>query len=164
MRALLVAVVSLTLMGCGIDPGHVAFDEPGHDELVQLLAEPLSSTGSALDSVGAAEVLPSGGFTLFAPDNRAWFAVEPEEIARILSNPEIRLELLRNHVVARSLPLSELADGARLETVSGQVLHVERQGEDVRINGGRVKKADIRVGDAVVHVIDTVLPPHRSAS
>src|SRR5690606_12110374 len=77
--------------------------EAGEDaqaELEQALRDAgLNSLASAIGSVDLSEVLGDDEFTVFAPDDDAFLALDSGDLADMLADPDEVLDLLRTHVV-----------------------------------------------------------------
>jgi len=129
---------------------------------------------AAVTAAGLVETLQSAGpFTVFAPTNDA-FAKLPAGTVETLLKPENKAKLaqiLTYHVVAGNLDAAAVIAAikagkgkAAVKTVSGGTLTASLKDGKVILtdeNGGvaTVVAADIKAGNGVVHVIDTVVLP-----
>lgn len=141
----------------------VAVGSPDHTTLV-----------AAVKAAGLVETLSGEGpFTVFAPTNAA-FAKLPSGTVEGLLTPEGKDTLtavLTYHVVPGRLMASDVlaaikaGEGeARVTTVQGGVLTVRLDGDAVVLTdakGGQSKviATDLKAGNGVVHVLDTVVMP-----
>ena len=117
---------------------------------------------TAVKAAGLADTLASGTFTVFAPADSA-FAKLPEGTVKGLLNDIPKLQsILKYHVVPGRVPASEVMKSSWLKTVQGQSLDVRLAGDEVRIAGARVVKADIETGNGIIHVIDSVVLPRKN--
>lgn len=123
----------------------------------QLRAEGLETLASALESVGIENIVTSESFTIFAPRDEAWLALEPEALTGLLSDPAQAVEVLQSHVLSETLTSEELAGMESVETVSGRTLTISSTGSGVAVDDAAVVEPDIEVGGGVVHVVDSVL-------
>jgi len=102
-----------------------------------------------------------GPFTVFAPVNEAFAAVETD-VQALLANPDkapLR-RVLGYHVVPGRLMAADLAGQTETPaTVAGPTLPLTASGQSVLVGGATVIQADIVVGNGVIHVIDGVLRP-----
>lgn len=116
----------------------------------------------AVEAAGLAEGLENdSAVTLFAPTDEA-FAKIPEATLKKLLRPENKAEL-------RSLLLNHVVKGRRTSTQllqEGGAVPLQNSGYSIRLVDGqlRVKNArviinDVKAGDGIIHVIDTVLMP-----
>jgi uncharacterized surface protein with fasciclin (FAS1) repeats len=102
-----------------------------------------------------------GPFTVFAPTNEAFAAVE-QDVQALLANPDKAplQRVLTYHVVPGRIMAADLAgQTATPATVAGPTLPVRASGDSVQVGGATVTQADIVVGNGVIHVIDRVLLP-----
>ena len=129
---------------------------------------------AAVKTAGLVETLQSAGpFTVFAPTNDA-FAKLPAGTVESLLKPENKAKLtkiLTYHVVAGNLDAAAVIAAikagkgkAAVKTVSGGTLTASLKDGKVIItdeNGGiaTVVAADLKAGNGVVYVIDTVVLP-----
>jgi transforming growth factor-beta-induced protein len=101
-----------------------------------------------------------GPFTVFAPTDAAFDALPDGTLADLLADPTGELaEILQYHVVSGKVMSGDLTDGMKVETLQGDSIMIEIDGEDVTVNGASVTMADLEAQNGVVHVIDAVLLP-----
>lgn len=124
----------------------IAADNEDFSTLVELV--------TAADLV---EILSGEGpFTVFAPTNAAFEAVDAEVMAYLGSDTEALAKVLTYHAVAGNVTSGDLVAG-EVEMVSGDMATVSL--DPVMINTANVTAADIMATNGVVHVIDAVLVP-----
>ena len=124
--------------------------------LLTVLAEDIELAGLA-DTLNTAADL-----TVFAPTNDAFAAAgeaDPEGMEAMMADPTGEFAaLLSYHVVEGQLAPDELA--GEHETLQGETLTVEGEGESFTVNGSAsVVCGDIHTDNATVYVIDEVLHP-----
>ncbi len=122
----------------------------------------LSTLVAAVTAADLVETLSSEGpFTVFAPTNDAFAAVDQDTLASLLmpENKQALTDILTYHVVAGEVAASDLYDGQVITTVLGQELMVSVDENGVRINDSTVAIADVMTDNGIVHVIDAVLLP-----
>jgi len=118
-----------------------------------------------VDAVEAADLVDTlngdGPFTIFAPANSAFDAVPPNVLDSILDDTDLLTTILTYHVVAgEAMSAADLAEAGSAETVQGEELTFELDGDTLMVNGDvSVVCGDITVGNGTVHIIDTVLQP-----
>lgn len=136
-------------IGCsGEDEGNIASTASADPRLTTLV--------TALENADLVDTLAGPGtFTVLAPTNQA-FTDAGIDLAS-LSADELR-PILLYHVIAGEQYASDFAAGT-VETLSGQGLTVSVDDGVVFNGSARVIDADIRAGNGVIHVIDTVLIP-----
>lgn len=156
-------VSSLSLMAQTKDIVDVAAGSNAHTTLV-----------AAVKAAGLVETLKSAGpFTVFAPTNDA-FAKLPSGTVETLLKPENKAKLagiLTYHVVAGNVDAKAVMDAIKkgngkaiLTTVHGSSLTAVLDNGKVKLmdeNGGSayVTTADLKAGNGVIHVIDSVVLP-----
>ncbi|XP_063590926.1 transforming growth factor-beta-induced protein ig-h3-like [Penaeus indicus] len=132
------------------------------------IAEVLSEGGFStllqlVERAGLAESAAEGGpFTIFAPTDEAFAALDPALRNFLLTDVEALTTALLYHVVPGSVVGSALEDDLELGSATGSVLKVNVVGSnprEVTVNGVRVQKADLTASNGVVHVIEKVLLP-----
>lgn len=119
----------------------------------------------ALDAAGLVNTLKGAGpFTVFAPTDEA-FAKLPAGTIDSLLRPENKAQLtaiLTYHVVPGAVAAAEVVQLKQSKTVNGQMLRVNADGSNVKINDANVIKPDIAASNGVIHVVDTVIMPPKS--
>ena len=100
-----------------------------------------------------------GPFTVFAPTDQA-FSDAGIDLAALDTPDGVATlsEILLSHVVASSVPASDVSDCMTAETVSGHALAFT-VGESVMVNGATVTGVDVMTSNGIIHVIDKVLMP-----
>jgi uncharacterized surface protein with fasciclin (FAS1) repeats len=129
--------------------------------------ESFSTLVAAVQAAELVETLSGEGpFTVFAPTDDA-FAALPEGTVDTLLLPENKDQLtavLTYHVVAGKVMAADLSDGQEVETVQGEILTVNIDGDSVTLtdatgNTVNVVDTDIEADNGVIHVIDGVVLP-----
>ncbi len=101
-------------------------------------------------------------FTVFAPTNAAFAAVDPDALSALLADTDALTNVLLTHVVGGAT-LSSLdayaANGKMLTTASGTAIDVAIDAETgmLIIGGANVVISDIYTTNGVIHVIDSVI-------
>lgn len=122
---------------------------------------------AAVIAAELAEALQGDGpFTVFAPTDAAFAALPEGTVESLLKDPTGDLaNILLFHVVSAKAYSKDLSDGQEIATLQGNKLKVKFKDGMVYINGAKVSAADLKAGNGVVHVIDSVmLPPAKMAS
>jgi len=159
----LFAVASFTVSFAQKTVVDIAVGSPAHTTLV-----------AAVKAAGLVETLQSAGpFTVFAPTNDA-FSKLPAGTVESLLKPEAKatlVKILTYHVVAGNLDAAAVVKAieagkgsAKVTTVSGGTLTASLKDSKVILtdeNGktATVVAADLKAGNGVVHVIDSVVLP-----
>jgi uncharacterized surface protein with fasciclin (FAS1) repeats len=133
-----------------------ASQSPDHSTLV-----------SALQAAGLADRAKGAGpFTVFAPENSAFEKLPSGTLDQLLqpTNKQKLQAIIAGHVVQGNVMSTDLKDGQKIKTVTGETLTVRMQGSSVQIvdgkgNAATVTKPDLKASNGVVHSIDAVLMP-----
>jgi uncharacterized surface protein with fasciclin (FAS1) repeats len=116
----------------------------------------------ALEAAGLVDTLKGKGpFTVFAPTDEA-FAKLPAGTLDELLKPENKQKLQRiltYHVVAGSVPSSQVVKMQSAKAVSGDTIAIRTSGNGVMVDNARVVTPDIAASNGVIHVIDAVILP-----
>ena len=124
--------------------------------------ETLEGAVIAADLAGTLSDLNSN-FTVFAPTDDAFAALDPSVLNILTSNADTKLKnALLYHVLGAEVMSSDLSDGQTATTLFGQDITVTIDANGgVMINNANVIIADIPTFNGVVHVLDAViLPPN----
>jgi len=101
-----------------------------------------------------------GPFTVFAPTDAAFAAIDPDVLNSLLADPGGALTtILLNHVTNGVAATDNISDGSAFSNLAGENLTVTANGDGIFINGSKVSVADIHTTNGVVHVIDAVILP-----
>jgi len=115
----------------------------------------------AITAAGLNDTLSQeGAFTLFAPSNDAFDALDEETLNLLLATPDQLQDLLLYHVV-RETEIDSVAAiaaaGSAVPSASGEPLSVSLNGGEININNAAITEADIAATNGIVHAIDTLL-------
>lgn len=121
----------------------------------------LSTLAKLINDAGLAETLRGAGpFTVFAPSDEAFKAVDAKTMADLAANKDLLRSVLTYHVVPGRITAAEVKTG-NVKTVQGANLALSKAGTFVTVEDAMVQSADVPVTNGVVHVIDRVLIPPR---
>lgn len=126
-----------------------------------IAAQPeLSTLRSLLDQAGLGEALAGNGpFTLFAPTNDAFAAIQTE-LAAVQGDPDLLSAYLQYHLLSGVQSGSDIAASPTLSTISGEIIDVSVDGGTVRLNDFvPVLVADAEARNGIMHVVSGVLVP-----
>ena len=98
-----------------------------------------------------------GPYTVFAPTNAAFDAIDPAKLEEVRNDPETLRQLLAYHVIEGRLSSPELV--GELFTINGAPVQAVGSGATLTIGGAPVVKPDIFASNGVIHGIGTVLLP-----
>jgi len=123
----------------------------------------LSTLVTAVVEAGLVDTLNSDGpFTIFAPANPAFEAIDPATLEAVLADKDLLTSILTLHVIAgEELSSEDLAGMDSATTVNGQDITFEVQDDGTLMVNGQatVGCADVDTANATVHIIDAVLMP-----
>ena len=104
-------------------------------------------------------------FTLFAPVDISFAYLSPETFDGLLraENQRLLSDVLGYHVAPRKLMFRELCDLCKTPTVCGLELTVDNTTE-LRVDGAKLLHLDIVACNGVIHGIDRLLMPVKSAA
>ena len=120
----------------------------------------LSTLVTAVTAAELGDTLNSAeDITGFAPTNDAFEAMDQDTLQAALDDPSGLLStVLTYHVVAGRLSPEDLA--GEHETLQGETLEVEGEGEEFTVNGdANVVCGNVQTANATVYIIDGVLLP-----
>ncbi len=98
-----------------------------------------------------------GPFTIFAPTNDAFAAVDPAVLEQLMAEPEALRQVLSYHVVEGRLASTELVGD--LVTINGAVLVAAGTGAGLTVGGAAVVAPDVAATNGVIHGVAAVLLP-----
>lgn len=96
-------------------------------------------------------------FTLFAPTNAAFEKLPKETLAKLLSDKQQLITLLKYHLVSGALTTEDFQNGA-IRTLEGQMIDVVKNKNGIKINNANIV-ASIMATNGMIHQIDAVLIP-----
>jgi len=103
---------------------------------------------------------PNSTFTVFAPTDAAFAALDPAVLNAALADPQgLLTQVLTNHVVAGTLEASFISDGLGVSNLSGGALDFAVNGSSVTVNNANIIVTSLQAQNGLVHVIDAVLLP-----
>ena len=105
-----------------------------------------------VDTLNSAENL-----TVFAPTDDAFAAIPKKDLNALLKDKEMLTTVLTHHVVGESLSPENVA--GEHETLAGDMLTVEGEGEEFTIGEASVVCGNVQTANATVYVVDQVLMP-----
>jgi transforming growth factor-beta-induced protein len=158
MMATLMLTSVLFITSCKDDDDPVV--QPTNN--IMQIVDATSGVATLKDAIDAASLRATlsgtGPFTVFAPTNAAFEAVDPDVLAFLLATPAELTKVLTYHVVSGKVLSTDLSSGAVNTLNTGQQVTIDLMG-GVKVNGASVVTADIEATNGVIHVIDEVLIP-----
>jgi len=112
----------------------------------------------AIQAAGLADTLAGKGpYAVFAPTDEAFKALPSGAYDALLRDSAKLMAVLNYHIVG-PLHAKEVKSG-EVSTLRGSTLTVAGSSSHLRVNGARVKHADLVMTNGVVHGIDVVIVP-----
>lgn len=115
----------------------------------------------AIEAGGLSDFLQGEGpFTLLAPTDDAFAALDRDVLNNLLADQERLNDLLRFHVLRGRYTFIDLEGISTVTTLEGSELQVDAE-DGVRLDKASVVEADIEADNGVIHVLDQVMLPER---
>jgi uncharacterized surface protein with fasciclin (FAS1) repeats len=133
--------------------------------LVEVAGEAGSFTTllAAAEAAGLVETLTGEGpYTVFAPTDEAFAALEPGTLDALLADPEALADILLYHVVPGKVMAADVVGLESATTAQGSDITITVDGDSVMVNEANVTATDIEASNGVIHVIDAVILPPTS--
>ncbi len=118
---------------------------------------------AAVQAAGLVDTLKGKGpFTVFAPSDDAFAKLPAGTVEALLKDPAKLKDILLYHVVAGNVMAADAAKLTSADTVLGKPIMIKVKDGKVMINDATVVIPDVKAGNGVIHVIDSVmLPPSK---
>jgi len=159
--AFLALPLALTLSACDDEnsPTRVQ-DERGTIVTVAQQAGSFSTLLSALDAAGLTAALEAEGpFTVFAPTDEAFAAIDGEVLGDLVADTELLAAVLTYHVVPGRFTSSDVTGLDSAPTLNGKSVSLSVSNGTVFVDDARVTAADVEADNGIIHVIDRVILP-----
>ena len=115
---------------------------------------------SLLTAAGLVDTLKgSGPFTVLAPTDEAFAKVPQATLDALAADPAKLKAVLLYHVIAGSVPSSEVVKLTSAKTANGANVAIKVVDGSVFVNNAKVVAPDVMASNGIIHVIDTVLLP-----
>ena len=165
----IIHVIDAVILPPSVAEALAAGDEEAMDEGADIIAT-ATEAGSfttlltAIEAAGLTETLMGDGpFTVFAPTDEAFAAVDEETLNGLLADPEALAQVLLYHVVEGAVPAADVVTLESATTIQGSDVGIAVEGDAVILNGSaNVVQTDIETSNGIIHVIDAVLLPPSS--
>ncbi|MFH5211220.1 fasciclin domain-containing protein [Antrihabitans spumae] len=141
-----------SVSGMAADP--VATAASNNPLLTTLVA---AVSGQLNPGVNLVDTLNGGEFTVFAPVDDAFKAVDPATIETLKTDSALLTKILTYHVVPGQIAPDAIAGSQT--TVEGQPVEVTGSGDALKVNGASVICGGVKTANATVYLIDQVLTP-----
>ncbi|QTE29468.1 fasciclin domain-containing protein [Pengzhenrongella sicca] len=138
--------------GMAMDPVAVA---ASNNPLLTTLTAAVS--GGLNPGVNLVDTLNGDEFTVFAPVDDAFAAIDPATIESLKTDTATLSSILTYHVVPGQLSPDEIVGDQT--TVQGGTVTVTGEGDSLMVNGANVICGGVTTANATVYLIDSVLMP-----
>ncbi|MGB3494458.1 MAG: fasciclin domain-containing protein [Elainellaceae cyanobacterium] len=115
-----------------------------------------------MSDLGMAEDLRGyGRFTVFAPSDAAFAAVDADIMAMLSSDRDLLADVLAYHIIALGTPLysEDITSTVTVRTLERSEVEIRERRRSIYVNEAEVIEADIEASNGVIHIIDQVLLP-----
>ena len=99
-----------------------------------------------------------GPFTVFAPTNAAFDAMDPEELEELSADRDRLASVLAYHAVEGAWRAADLTTG-QLTSLQGAPLEIQVDGDTITVGGARIVQRDLEASNGLIQAIDEVLMP-----
>merc|ERR1719376_28068 len=138
----------------------------GGDIVQELTNAGATSLVDYVSVAGLAELLSGPGpYTVFAPDNSAFANLAPDTLQALAGDVDLLKKVLSYHVVSGSISSKDISNDVTVDTLEGSAVrtnvYLQSKYYDgfVTVNGKRVKKADIKADNGMIHLMSNVMYP-----
>ncbi|KRB38839.1 UNVERIFIED_CONTAM: fasciclin domain-containing protein [Microbacterium sp. SLM126] len=114
-------------------------------------------SGQLNPEVDLVDTLNGDEFTVFAPVDEAFAAIDPATIEALKTDTATLTSILTYHVVPGQVAPADIA--GMHTTVQGADLEVTGSGDELMVNGANVICGGVQTANATVYLIDAVLMP-----
>ncbi|MCA0933797.1 fasciclin domain-containing protein [Lutimonas saemankumensis] len=159
---MLILVLSFTMTTQSCDDDDDDMIDPGDQNIVEVVSgrPDLSTLTGAVVAAGLDEALAGPGpFTVFAPTNAAFNAMDQDVLNNVIANKSLLTALLQYHVVSGEVESGDLTNGPVQTLLSGQTIDVDLSNGVVLNGSADVTTADVPASNGVIHIINEVLIP-----
>lgn len=114
-------------------------------------------SGKVNPDVNLVDTLNGGEFTVFAPVDKAFDAVDGATMNELGTNADMLTKLLSHHVIEGRIAPDEIV--GTHTTLAGDDLTVSGTGDDLKVGNASVVCGGVETANAVVYLVDGVLMP-----
>lgn len=119
---------------------------------------------TAIDAAGLEDAIRGGeALTVFAPTDDAFAKLPKGTVESLLQDKKKLAGILKYHVVAGTVTAADVVKLDSAKTLQGSTVAINAS-SGVKINNASVTKADVKAGNGVIHVIDSVLIPSEGSA
>ncbi|QFP77646.1 fasciclin domain-containing protein [Deinococcus sp. AJ005] len=118
-----------------------------------------STLRDLLSDAGITDILMDNEYTIFAPTNEAFAAVDPETLALIASDPDTLQQVLLYHIATGKMTADQVAAESQISSLEGSSLNVKKDGDTQMVGDAKVTGSVDTADNGIIYVIDKVLLP-----
>ena len=156
--------LALTLGACDDENDPIAANDPGTIVQTAQDAGSFSTLLTALNAAGLTSALEGDGpFTVFAPTDAAFAAMDPEVLADLIADTDLLTAVLTYHVVPGRYTSTDVAGLSSAPTLNGKPVALSFDGATVMVDAASVIAPDVEASNGIIHVIDQVILPEAIA-
>lgn len=141
-----------SVTGMSADP--VAVAASNNPLLTQLTG---AVSGEVNPDVDLVDTLNGDEFTVFAPVDDAFKAIDAETMDTLSKDADMLTEILTYHVVPGQLTPDQVM--GEQTTVQGETLEVTGSGDELKVNDANIICGGVMTQNATVYLVDSVLMP-----
>ncbi|OLV17888.1 fasciclin domain-containing protein [Deinococcus marmoris] len=118
-----------------------------------------STLRDLLSDAGITDILMDNEYTIFAPTNEAFAAVDPETLALIASDPDTLQQVLLYHIATGKMTADQVSAESQISSLEGSSLNVKKDGDTQMVGDAKVTGSVDTADNGIIYVIDKVLLP-----
>ncbi|MFK7604035.1 fasciclin domain-containing protein [Deinococcus sp. SM5_A1] len=118
-----------------------------------------STLRDLLSDAGITDILMDNEYTIFAPTNEAFAAVDPETLALIASDPNTLQQVLLYHIVTGKMTADQVSTESQISSLEGSRLDLKKTGDTQTVGGANVTDTVDTADNGIIYIIDKVLLP-----
>jgi uncharacterized surface protein with fasciclin (FAS1) repeats len=111
------------------------------------------------------ELKGKGPYTVFAADDKGWAKINQTDQDTLFGNKNKLAQVLRDEVVkGKCLDSNDLKSMSSVLSLDGKMLKIaskpgDKKENDVWVNNAKIKTADIRCTNGIIHIMDQPIMP-----
>ncbi|XP_067103251.1 transforming growth factor-beta-induced protein ig-h3 [Osmerus mordax] len=114
----------------------------------------------AIQTAGLTELMNQpASHTVFAPTNKAFSALPPADLNKLMGNKQELAKVLKYHIGEELLVSGGVGSHNRVKTLQGDKLELGMRNYTVYVNKVPVIQADLMATNGVVHAVESIIKP-----
>lgn len=118
-----------------------------------------STLVAGVQAASLEDVLSNAGpLTVFAPNNAAFDKLPEGTLETLLKEENLPTlaRIIKGHASPGSFTKEQMRDGQQMYMATGRYIKVEKQGDDVYVDGAKIL-GTVKASNGIVHVVDKVI-------